>query len=98
VGVIIPWVNLTVTGNGGRSQRAAGRKTASPPKGVSNAALALLCCFSTRPIDATTDYLANWYLRNALRIILGSMTDAKTWIGEASPNDRLDIDKRAALA
>src|ERR1700719_4307013 len=30
-GVIIPWVNLTVTGNGGRSQRAAGRKTASPP-------------------------------------------------------------------
>jgi hypothetical protein len=29
--VIIPWVNLTVTGNGGRSQRAAGRKTASPP-------------------------------------------------------------------
>src|ERR1700726_1186088 len=30
-GFIIPWVNLTVTGNGGRSQRAAGRKTASPP-------------------------------------------------------------------
>ena len=34
-GVIIPWVNLTVTGNGGRSQRVAGRKTA-----LRNAALA----------------------------------------------------------
>ena len=30
-GSLPPWVNLTVTGNGGRSQRAAGRKTASPP-------------------------------------------------------------------
>ena len=28
---VIPWVNLTVTGNGGRSQLAAGPKTASPP-------------------------------------------------------------------
>jgi hypothetical protein len=34
-GVIIPWVNLTVTGNVGRSQLAAGRKTA-----LRNAALA----------------------------------------------------------
>ena len=35
VGVIIPWVNLSVTCNGGRGQLAAGRKTA-----LRNAALA----------------------------------------------------------
>ena len=46
VGVIIPWVNLSVTCNGGRGQLAAGRKTA-----LRNAALAAAAAIgiSARP-------------------------------------------------
>jgi hypothetical protein len=60
-GVIIPWVNLTVTGNGGRSQRAAGRKTASPPLPRTRKFCRSSSCWATTPVHGSlSGWIAEW--------------------------------------